>query len=292
MFTGIANLFAGDAAEGAIQIAIVVIAMLLTVFITIKRNNTSIGMNYGIITALVCAMLCDVWWSVYFFSSGAGYIGDNPRRMVICALSAAAVFILGNLAGSVIRSPKSETAKMWIVLVAGVICVAMAVKYVLRATRGIVIIGESMTDRRFYLGCTIAVAALCAVAVMISEKNRCPGSGERVLVVSGLVVAITVITVFAFHSVYGNDDFKYTEITSPDGSRTYAVAESENYGEWCGVAFVRRGPVLARIVGEWVYEKAGTPVNEGNYTAEWDGYSLTINFNEGIVPGEVVISGE
>lgn len=292
MFTGIANLFAGDAVEGVLQIAIVVLASFLTIFITIKRHNTSIGMNYGIITAVSCAMLCDVWWAVYLFSANGNYVRDNPRRVVICALSAAAVFILGNLASSVIRSPKSETAKMWIVLAAGVICVAMAVKYVMRTTHGIVIIVGGMTDRRFYLGCTIAVAALCAVAVMISEKNRRPEPRERMLVALGLVAAITVVTAFAFHSVYGDDDVKYTEIVSPDGQRTYAVAESENYGESRAVAFVHRGAVFAQIITEWKYEKAGAPVSEGSYTARWDNGVLTIDFNEGIVPGEVTIAGE
>lgn len=292
MFTGIANLFAGDAAEGVLQIAIVVIASFLTVFITIKRHNTSIGMNYGIITAISCAMLCDVWWAVYLFSANGNYVGDNPHRVVICALSAAAVFILGNLAGSVIRSRRSETAKMWIVLTAGVICVAMAVKYVMRTTRGIVIIGGGMTDRRFYLGCTIAVAALCAVAVMISEKNRRPEPRERMLVALGLVAAITVVTVFAFHSVYGDDDVKYTEIISPDGHCVYTVAESEDYGESRAVAFVRRDAVFAQIITEWRYEKTGAPVSEGSYTVRWDDDALTINFNEGIVPCEVIIADE
>ena len=289
MFTGIANLFAGSALEGILQIIIIAIASFLTIFISVKRNNSSVGMNYGIITALSCIIMCDIWWAVYMFSAGGNYIHVNPRRAVICALSAAAVFILGNLAGSVIRSPKGDTAKMWIVLSAGMICIAMAVKYVLRATCGIVIIGGGITDRRFYLGCTIAVAALCAVAVMISERNRKITRREQVAVAAGLVAAITVVSVFAFNSIYGDDDLKYTEIASPDGAYTCVVAEGEDHGGYMAVAYERCGAVFAKIVSEWRYERNITPVSEGSYNARWEGNVLTIDFTGVTTPEEVII---
>lgn len=292
MFTGIANLYAGGVWEGVLQIAITVIASFLTIFITIKRHNTSIGMNYGIITALSCAMLCDVWWAVYLFGAGGSYIPVNPRRAVICTLSAAAVFILGNLAGSAIRSRRGKNAKMWIVLAAGVICAAMAVKYVLRAVRGIVMIGEGISDRRFYLACTIAVAGLCAVAIMISEKNRHTSPRERALVAVGLFAAITAITVAASNSVYGGDDLKITEIASPDGAYTCVVAEGEDHIGSLGVAYVRRGAVFAQIITEWRYEMNGSPINEGSYTARWEDGALTLDFTDGAVPGEVIIPVE
>jgi hypothetical protein len=112
------------------------------------------------------------------------------------------------------------------------------------------------------------------------------------MVAAGLVAAITVVTVFASNSVYRDDDMTYTEIVSPDGRYTVAVAEGMNSDGALAEAYIRRGPVFAQLVAQWDYDDECTPVSDGSFTAQWEEDSLTISFAEGIAHEDVRIPFE